>query len=607
MFNRQSVFFVALEIILIVFAGIALWQKILLPIAYYLVATILAALIIAQMLTKSNSRSLVLQIALLYLFLNSVYYLATNYRVIPFWDGNWDFAVVETFIEEEKIFLISGQNPSTSILSGYNPARMLLTYSGWPFLHSLAFSLSKISGVDAFHISLALPPVISIISFLFIYLIVEKARSSLGLDSRVTNFALLIYATSADALFWQIQFVRQNLGTMTLYIMMYTFYLSITNPTHSRRYRLLTMFFAMALVATHHFTSFIMSSFLFVFFALQIIHQYFGRKKIGREKFSAHRNPALLTFETALLMSTFLFFWWNYYETTIWRHVGPTLTRFLEVLSGARQFAYTPTLGHYPGVLTPLWATSLLRLRDILIYIPSLFGLFLIMFRKKKTQHELFVMFSPLAFGLLAIINNFSIRVETFRIIMLALPLVALLSATFFSYFVKKVKRIGSPQFVTIVLGILILASFVGLWGHSFAPMHLYDPSVRFSEVGERNSDFMRVNDFFSQKIQVTHFDAIWVDDDAPLVLLLEPSEYNRILRLESDYIETHSSKNLSVNELVCEFSDLNLYRYYAGKSSFVTPEQGETFQYELNQYFESSLARIYDDGKYRFWVNEAQ
>jgi len=78
-------------------------------------------------------------------------------------------------------------------------------------------------------------------------------------------------------------------------------------------------------------------------------------------------------------------------------------------------------------------------------------------------------------------------------------------------------------------------------------------------------------------------------------------------LRLESDYIETHSSKNLSVNELVCEFSDLNLYRYYAGKSSFVTPEQGETFQYELNQYFESSLARIYDDGKYRFWVNEAQ
>jgi len=573
MFNRQSVFFVALEIILIVFAGIALWQKILLPIAYYLVATILAALIIAQMLTKSNSRSLVLQIALLYLFLNSVYYLATNYRVIPFWDGNWDFAVVETFIEEEKIFLISGQNPSTSILSGYNPARMLPTYSGWPFLHSLAFSLSKISGIDAFHISMALPPIISIISFLFVYLIVEKARSSLGLDSRVTNFALLIYATSADALFWQIQFVRQNLGTMTLYIMMYTFYLSITNPTHSRK----------------------------------LIHQYFGRKKIGREKFSAHRNPALLTFETALLMSTFLFFWWNYYETTIWRHVGPTLTRFLEVLSGARQFAYTPTLGHYPGVLTPLWATSLLRLRDILIYIPSIFGLFLIMFRKKKTQHELFVMFSPLAFGLLAIINNFSIRVETFRIIMLALPVVALLSATFFSYFVKKVKGIWRTLSVTIVLGILILASFVGLWGHSFAPMHLYDPSVRFSEVGERNSDFMRVNDFFSQKIQVTHFDAIWVDDDAPLVLLLEPSEYNRILRLESDYIQTHSSKTLSVNELVCEFSDLNLYRYYAGKSSFVTPEQGETFQYELNQYFESSLARIYDDGKYRFWVNEAQ
>ena len=147
MVNKQSVIFVALEIILIVFGGISLWYKILLPIAYYLVATLLAALIIAQIVTRSNSKSLVFQIALLVLFMNSVYYLATNYRIIPFWDGNWDFAVAKTFIQEDRIFMIGGQETSTSILPGYRPATMLPKYSGWPLLHSLALSVSQISGV----------------------------------------------------------------------------------------------------------------------------------------------------------------------------------------------------------------------------------------------------------------------------------------------------------------------------------------------------------------------------------------------------------------------------------------------------------------------------
>ena len=604
MSDKQSVVFVALEIILIVFGGISLWHKILLPIAYYLVATLLAALIIAQILTKSNSKSLVFQIALLVLFMNSVYYLATNYRIIPFWDANWDFAVAKTFIQEDKIFLIS--EPPTSILPGYHPARILATYSGWPLLHSLALSLSQISGIDAFHVSLALPPLISIISFLFVYLIVEKARRSLGLDTMVTNLALLLYATSAEALFWQIQFVRQNLGTMILYVTIYTFYLSITNSTHSRKYRVLTIFFAMALVTTHHFTSFIMASFLFLFFALQIIQEYFSRIRIGRKAFSAYRTPAITTLGMALLMSTFLFFWWNYFGTPIWRQVGYTLPRFLQVLLGARKFEYMPNPAYYPGILKPFWATSLLVLRDTLIYIPSLFGLFLIMFRKTKTHHELFIIFSSLTFGLLVIINNFTIRVETFRIFMLALPLVALLGATFFTHLGKKAKGIWRLLFVTTVLVILILASFVGLWGHRFAPMHLYDPSVRSSEIGETNIDFMRVNDFFSQRIQVTHFQAIWVDDDAPLVSLLQPNDYNRIMRLGASYIEIHSYGKLPVNELVCGFSDLNLYHYYTGKSSSMTPEEGQTLKYELHQHFENNLNRIYDDGKYRFWVNEA-
>ena len=607
MFNKQSVVFVTLEIVLIAFGGISLWYRILLPTAYYLVATLLAALIIAQILMKRNSKFLVFQIALLVLFMNSVYYLATNYRIIPFWDGNWDSAVVRTFIQEEEIFVISGPEPPTTLLPGYRPARILPTYSGWPLLHSLASSLAQVSGIDAFYISLALPALISIVSFLFVYLIVERARNSLGLDTMVTNLALLIYATSAEAFFWQIQFVRQNLGTMILYIAIYTFFLSITKSSHSRKYVGLTIFFTMALVTTHHFTSFIMAFFLFVYFALQTIQTRFGRIKINRRALSEYRTPSIATLGIALLMSTFLFFWWNYYASTIWRQIDSTLTRFLEVLLGARQFQYLPNPSYYPEVLKPFWATSLLMLRDALIYIPSVLGLLLIVFGKIKASQKTFVMLSSMAFGSIIIISNFTIRVETFRIFMLALPLVALLGATFLVHFGKKrVKNVWRLPAIATVLVILILAAFVGLWGHNFAPMHLYDPSISPSDIGERNIDFMRVNDFFSQKIQASSFQAIWADDDSPLVSLLQPNDYSRVMRLGDNYIEIHSYGKLPVNELVCGFSDFNLYHYYAGVSATMTPEQGQTLAHQLHEYADSNLTRIYDDGKYMLWISEA-
>lgn len=603
MFDKQSVIAVALEIVLIVVVGYSLWYKILLPMAYYLVATLFAALIVAQMLTKGNRKSLVFQIALLVLLTNIVYYLATNYRIIPFWDGNWDYAVVKTFIQEGNTFVIIEQEPSARAR-----ASILSWYSGWPLLHSLAFSFSQISGIDAFHISLGLPLLISITSFLFVYLIVEKVRKSLGLDMMVTNLALLIYAASPEALYWQIQFVRQNLGILMLFATIYTFYLSSINLTNSRKYKALAIFFAMTLIVTHHYTSFIMASFFFLFAAFQKIsaHARVRRTRIRSKLFWTRPAPAMATLGLFLLMSVFLFSWWNYFGTIIWPIVGAQITRLPHVFLGIQELEYMPMPAYYPKALTPIWATSLLVLRDILTYIPAFFGLFLLLFRKTKTRHEFFVIFSTLAFGLLFVIDNFALRIEMFRIFGMALPFVALLSAMFFTRFEKKLKGIGRFSFVTTVLIVFVLASFTGLWGHKFAPIHLYDPSVNSVEVGEKNVDFMRVNGFFSQKIQVNSFEAIWVDDDTPLVSLLQPNEYNKIRSLSLDYIQVHATVRPSINELVCEFKDFNLYSYSSGAYSPIkTLEEAQTLRYELYQYSDNNLNRIYDDGKYRFWVNQ--
>lgn len=599
MFDKQSVIAVALEIVLIVGVGYSLWYKIFLPMAYYLVATLFVALIVAQMLTKGNRKSLVFQIALLVFLTNIVYYLATNYRIIPFWDANWDYAVAKTFIQEGNTFVIMEQEPPASILS---------SYSGWPLLHSLAFSFSQISGIDAFHISLGLPLLISITSFLFVYLIVEKVRRSLGLDTMVTNLALLIYATSAEALYWQIQFVRQNLGILMLFATIYAFHRSSINLTDSRKYKALAIFFAMTLVVTHHYTSFIMASFFFLFSAFQIIsaHARVRRTRIRSKLFLTRPAPAMATLGLALLMFVFLFSWWDYFGTIIWPFVKAQITRLPRVFLGIQEFEYMPMPAYYPKTLTPTWATSLLMLRDILTYIPAFFGFFLLLFKKTKTRHEFFVIFSTLTFGLLFVIDNFALRVETFRLFMMASPFVALLSATFFTRFEKKLKGIGRFLFVTTVLIVFILASFIGLWGHRFAPVHLYDPSVNSVEVGERNIDFMRVNGFFSQKIRVNSFEAIWVDDDTSLVSLLQPNEYSKIRNVRLGYIQTHATMHPSINELLCAFKDFNLYSYSSGAYSPIkTLEEAQTLRYELYQYSDNNLNRIYDDGKYRFWVNQ--
>lgn len=608
MVNKKDAFSVLVETILIIIGVILLWHKILLPTSYYVMVFLLATLIVVQMLTRNDL--LVLQIGLLLLFMNSVYYIATNYKIIPFWDGNWDFAVIKTFIEDGRIFLISSASPPVSTLAGYRPATILSIYSGWPLLHSLIFSLSQVSGIDAFQLSLMLPLLISVVSFLFVYLVIEEIRISLGLNVIVTNFALLIYATSAEALFWQMQFVRQNLGLMLFYISIYMFYLSITKITYSRKYLMLTMFFAMSLVIAHHFTSFIMVSFFLLFFAIQIAQKYLGRIKVTRGKFQTIRTSSIATLSLALLFSTFMFLWWGYFATTyIWRQIDSTLTRFLEALIGVRKFEYMPKFAQYPEVLRPSWAISLLTMRDILIYTPAIFGLFVIVFRKRDflngSNSRTFVVFSSIAFGLIIIINNFTIRVEIFRLFMMMLPLVALLSATFIIYFERKTRRIWRVLTIGTISALLIFAAFVGLWGHKFAPMHLYDPSIGSSNIGERNIDVVRVGDFLRQKIQVTHFHAIWVDDDASLVLLLQPINYYKIMRLGPSYIETHSSKKLPINELVCEFSNFNLYHYYVGTSSSMTLEEGQVLKHELCQYFENDFLRIYDDGKYRFWIYE--
>ncbi len=593
MCKNRSVILVALEAILIIVAGYSLWYRIFLPTTYFFVAFAIAALIVLQMLRKGNHyKFIAFQIAFLLLFMNNVYYLATNYHIIPFDDGNWDYGVTKTFIQESNIFTISEQNVAT---------RNLAWYSGWPLLHSLVISISQISGINTFHLFLVLPSLISMTSLLFVYLVVEKVRASMKLDTMVTPFTLLIYVCSAEAKFWPIQLVRQNLGLMIFVMLIYTLYLSRINATYARRYKALTLFLAVSLVVTHHFTSFMTVSYLLLFFGILTVGKHIGRTKTWARLFWKHPSPTMATLAIAFLMSSFLILWWDHFGMIIWPRISSSLTRLRGVLLGTIVFEYTRPPAYYPEPLTPMWATSLLVLRDILIYVSAFLGLFLIWSRKRKNHHEFFVIYSVLAFGLLLIIDNFALRVESFRIFGLTLPFVSLLGATFYMHHSNNKKIVWRTLFTTSFVTVLVFSSFIGLWGHSFAPIHLYDSSVNAVEVGERNTDFMRVNNFFSQRIPINSLQAIWTDDYGPLVLLLQPINYPKIIKLSPEYTQ----RSLLANELICAFKDLYLYSYYAREYSLIgSRQEANRARCELYEYLDNGYNRIYDDGKYKFWLS---
>jgi len=592
LFDKKNVIIAALETVLVFLVACCLWYKFLLPTSYFVAVALFTILLVIQMVKNHHIKFLVFQIALLFLLTRNVYYLATNYSIIPFRDGNWDYGVVKIFMKQNSISVIRELNP---------PATLLTWYSGWPALHTLAMSLSQISGIDAFYIALLLPSIISICSFIFVYLFVEKIRKPLKMDTRITPLALLIYATSPETVFWPMQFVRQNLGILFFTITLFLISLLTINP-RNRKYKALIIFFAMSLVVTHHFTSFIMVAYLFLFSALLVIGKYLAETRFGNSLFWS--SPNLSTIGIALATLAFLFVWWDNFGSVIWPTIASGIQRFIGVLIGIEGIKYLPAKAYYPNILTPPWVLSLLTLRDLLIYVPALFGLFLVTTKATKAAAEYFVIYSTLAFGILFITDNLFFRVETYRLVSLSLPFIALLSAASYSQLRKRLKPIWNVPIIVAIIGVLLLSSIIGLWAHNYAPLHIYDPSINSTEVGERNTDFIRVNEFLNEKLSTNKFQRIWTDDINPLVSLLNPIDYNKIKTLTPDSI--HELDQYGDN-LVCAFKDLNLYSYYRGTFSAKSPHESEVFRYMLYQYLGNELNRIYDDGKYEFWVSELQ
>lgn len=601
--TRSKAILLIIEILLIIAGVLFLWHKLFLPILYYTIAILLAITIASQVTFRHSS--LAIQVFLLFLFLNLIYYVATNFRIIPFWDGNWDFAVTTKFMDDGRIYKIPYTDPPVNF--GDYPAKILSIYSGWPLLHTLTLILSKVTGINLFLLSQLLPFLISFASFLFVYLIIEKFGSSLKLGTQAINLAILLYVTSAEALFYPMQFVQQNFGLTLFYAVLYGFYMSKHGKVDSRKYYALTLLFVIALIISHHFTSAIMITLFFLFELVINFQRLLGEFKAKNSAWKINTIPTISVFVLAIFSSVFLFLWWGWGEfatTYVWRKLSATIIRSFELFTGTQTIIYLPS-AYYPESLRPPSVILLLTIRDVFTYVLAIFGLFVVIFKARVSVNQydrVFIILLSFATGITFILNYLFFRIEIFRILIIALPLIVLLSSTSLIYLPGKKKR---KLIVGIVSFTLIFSALIGLWGHRFAPLHLYNPDMNLLDVGERYTDVLRIYHFFNQKVEVDHFQAIWTDDSAAIISLLKSKDYSKVMFLNYDFIAMHSIKRFQYDELVCELHNFNTYRYFTGGATSTSPDEGEFMRQEMTNYLQNNVMgiRIFDDGKYRFWI----
>jgi hypothetical protein len=333
---------------------------------------------------------------------------------------------------------------------------------------------------------------------------------------------------------------------------------------------------------------------LFIFSALNLFGRWVAKwerlrsifSPVGRDVFI---GLGLLTFFSMLI-------WWVGNSTAIVPTITSRLVLFFENLGLEK--LYSQVIVPYPEVLRPVWISLLLNFRDLMIFVPAGIGLLLLWRSKLVPREKFFIIYGVLGFGFILIINVI-FRIEPLRIVLFMAPFIAFLSAVFFDKLLNKLK-ILSKTVVFVVILLLVFASFIGLWGHSFAPIHLYDSSVDRIEIGEATSDFIRVKSFFENNLNISDFEEVRADIISQLVYLLDSKDFDKIKSLPVDNFNQLDNSST----IVCSFNDLNLYQYYAYVWSPIELSEAKIVQQELKFYLENNFQLIYSDGSVSIWIN---
>jgi len=180
----------------------------------------------------------------------------------------------------------------------------------------------------------------------------------------------------------------------------------------------------------------------------------------------------------------------------------------------------------YP-VLRPEPYANLLILSYIVLYASVVIGFLAFIkkmtSRKKITAEEQFLVYSVTAFSTVFLFFEFLLRLQPMRLLWFAAPFIALFTAFFYDRLFSTKKALWRIL-VASLLSVVVFSTFLAPWSRGYMPLYVYEPSVRFEDVGSHNPLYRNVVPFVRDRVRNENFER-FLSDDLGLLYIILPSE----------------------------------------------------------------------------------
>lgn len=542
--------FLLFLIFILLIAGIplCLLSHALLPWSYILISLSAGiTLIIILFYFDAKSPYIYICIILLTLLLRNLYNIVTNFKVIPLYDAYSNLAIVKIFEENGRAFIIQ---PYAGFL-----AEPIRDTSIFPLAFILEIIFSSITSINIPQTFLLTPLIFSLLMLSFIALLLKRIAKKLGITEKVVFLSVLIFAVSPDGIYDGLVFYTRFYAYVFFYMSVFLLYTSHVSGKRDSRKAMLLILSCIAMVLSHSLTPFVFALFLLFMY----LSTSMGKRLFKRFLKSTIQLPSIsiISFAFVCFFAWQLFYSPEYVERLIRYSWNFFLTYFLGKFKLGSVWEFE-RLYFVHKSLRPEPAIFILYLRDIAIFAPAVIGfiMFVLPFLKKKVNRSSqFLLFSVSSLAMIFVVLNI-LNLKPLTMLSYALAFITIFAAVFYIRILSGKIRLFKFVSVTMIV-LMVFTAFLSPWSHTHFQLYIYDPSVRFEDVGVHNPLSLNLESFINN---YTLKDKLFLSDDPQLLYaIMQRKDYASIRSLDDYDYELFGKKNTYIIELV----HLNPHGYY--------------------------------------------
>lgn len=431
-----------------------------------------------------------------------MYYVSTNFSVLPYGDPYGQYTVLRVFSETSHVAIF----PTSNFLNFLT--RIPHQYSEWPGFQAFSIALSRITNLPLFWTALTIPFMLYGIWFVISYTLVKRIFANFrGSSSTLSVVSIGIAAalpTFEMPIIYKYDFLAAVLLLGFILLLTYAF------DSHIVEKSLLSVLLITAIVVTHSLTAlfliifvtmlgiaFVIRAFLPILIPRFKSSSLFARSTRYRGHFSFPKLIGLVLASVAV--------WWIFYATYVLTYASKGINFLLvsfslQVLSLSRVGGQR---GSIIGTLTPNWLIQLLHYRDEALLGLLVLGTVVLIVRPRILGKRLLIAAILFAIGVVTLVTEVS-RTLNFgdRAFLTFAPILACFMILPVAVIVSRKPSLGKLGGIVILMFFMISVG-LGFWGSSYAPTFLYSNHASAYAFGEHPQDWQQVSNYMNYPVSL--------------------------------------------------------------------------------------------------------